>query len=55
MQLMGDLDERSMDTEKAVGETLWGLVDDVMGGKKLTECTKMDILKDAESRQVRGL
>lgn len=55
MQLIGDLDGRSTDSGKVVDETLWSLVDDVMGGRKLTEYTKMDIMKDGESRQVRGL
>lgn len=57
MQLMGDLDREGHSTggTKFVDETLWDLVDVVMGGRKLAECTKMDILKDGEARQVRGL
>jgi potassium channel subfamily K len=55
MQLTGDFDGHSTEAERFVDESVWSLIDDVMGGKKLTECTKMDILKDEESRQVRGL
>ncbi|KAH0834750.1 hypothetical protein J3R83DRAFT_10328 [Lanmaoa asiatica] len=51
MQLIGDLDGHSTDVEKFVDETVWSLVDDIMGGRKLTDYTKMDILKDGESRQ----
>ena len=55
MQLNGDFDGHSTEAERFVDESVWSLIDDVVGGKKLTECTKMDILKDGESRQVRGL
>jgi len=44
----------STEAEKFVDEPIWSLIDDVMGGRELTECTKIDILKDRESRQVRG-
>jgi len=55
MQLNVDSEGRSTEAEKFVDEPIWSLIDDVMGGKKVSECTKMDILKDGESRQVRGL
>lgn len=50
MQLVGG---RSADAEKFVDESVWSLMDDVMGGKQLTEGTKQDILRDDETRQVR--
>lgn len=55
MDLVGGFEEHSVDTERFVNGTIWNLVDDVMGGRKLAKYTKMDILKDGESRQVRGL
>ena len=55
MQLSGDFDGHSTEAGGFVDQSVWGLIDDVMGGKKLTDYTKMDILKDEESRQVRGL
>lgn len=54
MQLIGDLDGHSTDMVKFFDETVWSLVNDV-SGRKLAESSQMDILKDAESRQVRGL
>ena len=55
MQLSGDFDGHSTEAGGFVDESVWSLIDDVMGGKKLTDYTKMDILKDEESRQVRGV
>lgn len=54
MQLISDPDVHAGDAEKYVDEAVWNIVDDVLRGKKLAECTKMDILRDGESRQVRG-
>ncbi|KAI9568046.1 hypothetical protein HD554DRAFT_2022737 [Boletus coccyginus] len=51
MQLNVDSEGRSTEAEKFVDEPIWSLIDDVMGGKTLTEHAKMDILKDGESRQ----
>ncbi|KAG9311808.1 hypothetical protein JVU11DRAFT_8055 [Chiua virens] len=46
-----DFDQRSPDTERFVDQVVWNLLDEVMGGRKLTGSTKMDLLHDAESRQ----
>ena len=55
LQLVGDFDGHLAEAEKFVDESVWSLIDDVMGGRKLAECTKKDMLKDDESRQVRSL
>lgn len=56
MQLIGDFDgHHTVEAERFVDDSIWTLIDDVMGGRKLAEGTKRDILKDGESRQVRGL
>ncbi|KAF8551395.1 hypothetical protein OG21DRAFT_1487004 [Imleria badia] len=51
LQLIGDFDAHSAEAEKFADESVWSLIDEVMGGKKLAQCTKIDILKDGESRQ----
>ncbi|KAF8122573.1 hypothetical protein EV363DRAFT_1274492 [Boletus edulis] len=51
MQLIGGFDSHSTATVKFVDKAVWGLIDEIMGGKKLPEGTKKDILKDSESRQ----
>jgi len=51
IQLIGDLDGHTSESVRFVDDTIWSLVDEVMGGRKVPDSTKKDILKDGESRQ----
>ncbi|KAG9311807.1 hypothetical protein JVU11DRAFT_8054 [Chiua virens] len=51
VQLIGDFDKRSTDMGRFVDQVVWDLLDEVIGERKLTGSSKMDLLHDAESRQ----
>ncbi|KAI9568053.1 hypothetical protein HD554DRAFT_813349 [Boletus coccyginus] len=51
IQLNVDSKGHLTEVEKFVDEPIWSLIDDVMGGRESTECTKIDIFNDRESRQ----